>query len=187
MNVWYEEGCIAVWQARTGLDSENEFGASMKHLPKHLRPRWRYLAVEIEGWPDTDLDRGNFQRNLWYSAGNLLGEVASAELDLSVVRFWFETGAGEAIIRVRHEHVDPARAAIACLEAVDGQAIGLRVVGVSGTIRACEEKYMGRGRETPEQRYVAFGGAEQSASVRSSRVDVETDQAYAGATILDLE
>jgi len=47
----------------------------MKHLPKHIRPRWRYLAVEIEAAPDADIDRGAFQRALWYAAGNLLGDV----------------------------------------------------------------------------------------------------------------
>ena len=32
----------------------------MKHLPKHLQPRWRYLAVRIESWPDADIDREYF-------------------------------------------------------------------------------------------------------------------------------
>jgi ribonuclease P/MRP protein subunit POP5 len=45
----------------------------MKHLPKHLRPRWRYLGITVESWPDAEIDRESFQRNLWYSAGNLLG------------------------------------------------------------------------------------------------------------------
>ncbi|MFC6754912.1 ribonuclease P, partial [Halorubrum tibetense] len=36
----------------------------MKHLPKHLRPRWRYLALGIEAWPDADVDRRAFQRAL---------------------------------------------------------------------------------------------------------------------------
>lgn len=47
---------------------------------------------------------------------------------------------------------------------------------------------MGHGREHPDQRHVAFGGADQSAFVRGPRVDVETtDGAFAGATNLDLE
>jgi len=27
----------------------------MKHLPKHLQPRWRYLGVSIEAYPDADI------------------------------------------------------------------------------------------------------------------------------------
>ena len=47
----------------------------MKHLPKHLQPRWRYLAVELEAWPDADFDRRDFQRSVWFAAQNLLGDV----------------------------------------------------------------------------------------------------------------
>lgn len=159
----------------------------MKHLPKHLRPRWRYLAITIESWPDADIGRDSFQRNLWYSAGNLLGETGSAELDLSVVRFRFRAPTGEALVRVRRGTVDRARAVVACLDAVDGDPVGLRVAGVSGTIRACEEKYMGRGRERPDQRTVTFRGTDRSASVRRGRVDVDMEEAFAGVTNLDCE
>ena len=159
----------------------------MKHLPKHLRPRWRYLGVTVESWPDAEIDRESFQRNLWYSAGNLLGETGSAELALSVVRFRFDGPTGEVIVRVRRGEVDRARAAIACLDEIDGTPVGVRVAGVSGTIRACEEKYMGDRREHPDQRHVAFGGADRSAFVRNARVDISVDGAFAGATNLDLQ
>ena len=51
----------------------------VKHLPKYLRPRWRYLAVELESWPDADVDRRSFQRELWFAAQNLLGDAGSAD------------------------------------------------------------------------------------------------------------
>ncbi|MFW5974340.1 MAG: Rpp14/Pop5 family protein [Natrialbaceae archaeon] len=159
----------------------------MKHLPKHLQPRWRYLAVHLEAWPDAEIDRHSFQRNVWYSAQNLLGDTGSAELDLSVLRFRFADGTGEAVVRVRRGEVDRARGVLACVDSVERAPVGLRVAGVSGTIRACEEKYMGRGRKQPDQRYVAFEGAEQPATVRGPRVDVEAAESYAGATNLDLQ
>ena len=159
----------------------------MKHLPKHLQPRWRYLAVGLETWPDADLDRNDVQRALWYSAQNLLGDTGSASMDLSLLQFRFDDGDGEALVRVRRGTVDDARAAIACIDEIDEHAVGIRIRGVSGTVRACEEKYMGRGREASEQRYVVFDGAERSALVRGGRVDVRTDGACVGATTLDLE
>ena len=157
----------------------------MKHLPKYLRPRWRYLAIGIETWPDAAIDRGQFQRQLWYSARDLVGDAGSSSLDLSVVSFSCDNGDGAAIVRTRRDTVERARAAVACLDEVDGDPVGLRVRGVSGTVRACEEKYMGRGPEEPEQRHVVFGDAERSAVVRDGRADVKTDGAYAGATTLD--
>ncbi len=113
----------------------------MKHLPKHLRPRWRYLAIELETDPDADVTRRSFQREVWYAGQNLLGDPGSADADLTVVRYRFDDGRGEAIVRVRHGEVERARAAIACVDSIDGNTLGLFVCGVSGTIRAAETKF----------------------------------------------
>lgn len=114
----------------------------MKHLPKHLRPRWRYLAVGLESTPAAELDRGVFRRELWDAARNLLGDAGSAEVDLSVLDFAFEDGSGRAVVRTRRGEVERARAVVACLHDVDDTPLGVHVRGVSGTVRACEEKYL---------------------------------------------
>ncbi|ACM56560.1 Rpp14/Pop5 family protein [Halorubrum lacusprofundi] len=159
----------------------------MKHLPKHLRPRWRYFAVGIETWPDADLGRRGFQRALWYAAGNLLGDAGSADADLTLLSFSHDGGEGEAIVRARHGHVDDARATIACVSEVDDEPVGVRVRGISGTVRACEERYMGRAGGSSTQRDVAFEGAERSAVVREDAYDVWTGSAYVGAAAFDTE
>ena len=194
----------------------------MPKLPKHLRPRWRYLGVELESWPDADFGRGAFQRHLWYAAQNLLGDAGSARMDLSVLGFAFEPPAGGTVVRAYHDHVEEARAVLACLDEVDGDPVRVRVRGISGTVRACEEKfcpalagtdtdeekYLGRRRESSEERRVVFRNAERSATVRGDRVDVRAEDGpdgavspetcgdppdrrsgggYTGATNLDLE
>ena len=111
----------------------------VKHLPKHLQPRWRYLGVAVESWPDTTVKRDGFQRALWYSAQHLLGDPGSAALDLSVLRFQAGTGWARAVVRTRRGERDRARAVLACVDSIDGNPVGLRVQGVSGTIQACEE------------------------------------------------
>jgi len=158
----------------------------MKHLPKHLRPRWRYLAVGIKTWPDATVDRGDFQRHLWYAAQNLLGDAGSAAVDLSVVQFRRVAGGREAIVRVHRGEVDRGRAVLSCLHRVGGDPVGVRVRGVSGTVRACEEKYMRGGPEGTGQRRVAFEGATRRAEVRDGRLDVDLGGAFAGATTLDI-
>jgi ribonuclease P/MRP protein subunit POP5 len=158
----------------------------VKHLPKHLQPRWRYLAVELEAWPDAEIGRRAFQRELWFAAQNLVGDAGSADVDLSVVRFDFDQGAGHAIVRARRGEVDRARAVLACLDAVDGAAVGVRVRGVSGTVQACEEKYIRRRPEPFDQRNVVFENAERRAVGRDGRIDVRADDAFVGATELDL-
>ena len=158
----------------------------MKHLPKHLRPRWRYLAISIEAWPDASVGRRAFQREVWYAGQNLLGDPGSADADMTVVRFDFADGVGEAIVRVRHGETEPARAAIACIDEVDGQQVGLALYGISGTIRAAEEKFLrGRG-QVQSERNVVFENEERAAVPHDGTLDVRLDETFAGATDLDL-
>jgi ribonuclease P/MRP protein subunit POP5 len=159
----------------------------MKHLPKHLRPKWRYVAVAIETDPDVSMARGDFQRELWYSMQNLLGDAGSADADGTVVRFHFENGDGEAIVRARRDEVEALRAALACIETVNDEATAIAVRGVSGTIRACEEKYVTGATESLERREVAFDGTERRAVVRGDRVAIDVDGTRADATIDDIE
>ncbi|MFB6125715.1 MAG: Rpp14/Pop5 family protein [Halolamina sp.] len=161
----------------------------MKHLPKHLRPRWRYLAVDVETWAGTTLTRGDFQQATWYAAGNLLGDPASADADLTVVRFDHDAAAGEgrAVVRVRRGETDAGRAALATVTAVDGEPVGVRVRGVSGTVRACEERYL-RGAPGPSyQQEIAIGGVDCQGHVRDGRVDAVLPSGPLGATDRDLD
>ena len=159
----------------------------MKHLPKHLRPRWRYLAVELEGWPDASLSRGAFQREVWYAAQNLVGDVASADVDLTVLGFEFDRGRGETLVRARRGEVGVARAVLACVASVDGHPLGVRVRGVSGTVRAAEERYLNRGPGNPEERTVVVDEDARSAVARPPVVDVAGPGGFTGATELDFE
>jgi len=168
----------------------------MKHLPKHLRPRWRYLAVELEAWPDAAVDRGEFQRAVWFAAANLLGDPGSADADLRVVEYSFRDGAGEALVRARRGEVDRARAALACVSEVRGDPVRVAVRGVSGTMRAAEENYRGRTPEPSRADDVVLSGGDgdddtprrRSGVARGDRVDLEDDgSSWVGATRGDCE
>jgi len=159
----------------------------MKHLPKHIRPRWRYLAVGIESTPDAEIDRGTFQRELWYAAGNLLGDPGSADADLTVYDFEFADGVGESIIRTRRGETDAARAALACVDEIDGEPIGVVVHGISGTVRACEERYLGRRTGDFQQRHVVFADASRPAYSREDAIDVSVSTGFVSTTELDFE
>lgn len=159
----------------------------MKHLPKHIRPHWRYLAVGLEGWPDAAIDRRSFQRSIWFAAQNFLGDAGSADADLTVFNFEFEDGEGEALVRVRRGHTDEARAVLACIGEVKGDSVGIFVRGISGTVRGCEEKYLGRRRELSGERSVVFADEKRPAVVRDGVFDIQVDDSFVGATELDFE
>jgi ribonuclease P/MRP protein subunit POP5 len=159
----------------------------MKHLPKHLRPRWRYLAVELEAQPDAGLARGDFQRSVWFAAQNLVGDAGSADADLRVVDFAFADGAGEALVRVRRGEVDRGRAALACVSEVHDDPVRVAVRGVSGTMRAAEEKYLSQTAEPSREASVAFAGRDCSAVARGDRLDLDCGDRWVGATRRDTE
>lgn len=96
----------------------------------------------LESRPDASLDRGGFQRALWFEAQNLVGDAGSADVDLSLMDFAFADGTGEAVVRTRRGEVDRARAVVACVDEVGGDDLGVRVAGTSGTVRACEQKFL---------------------------------------------
>jgi len=62
----------------------------------------------------------------------------------------------------------------------------VRVRGVGGTVRSCEEKYLGGQPEPTGERTVAFAGSDRSAVVRDECYDVRTDDGFVGATALDI-
>jgi ribonuclease P/MRP protein subunit POP5 len=74
---------------------------------------------------------------------------------------------------------------MACLDSVGDDPVGLRVRGISGTVRACEEKYIRGPPEAPAKRQVVFENQDRRAVERGERIDVQTDDAFAGATALD--
>ena len=158
----------------------------MRHLPKHLRPRYRYIAVEIESWPGAGLDRKAFQAAVWTAARELLGDAESAAVDLQVLEVDFWSGGGAAIVRVRRGQVQPARAALACIDAVAGHPVRVGVRGVGGTVKATERQYWGGPPGVTDTETVAFREAEWTARFREDRVDLESDGEFVGVTPADL-
>ncbi len=158
----------------------------MGNLPKHLRPRWRYLGLELETAAQDDIERRTFQSALWKAARSLRGDVESARMGLDVIRFECTDGYGTAIIRIHRGTESDARGVIATLDSVDGTPIRATVRGVSGTIRACEENYLRIAREAPSHEVIALDDVEGPAIVRTPAVDIETDSTPIGATTLDI-
>ena len=159
----------------------------MRHLPKHLRPRYRYAVVEVETWPDADFDLGDLQRNVWFAAQNLLGDPGSADVDLRIVDGTIWRGGGEVVVRIRRDEVDRARAALACVDSVREDPVRLGIRGVSGTMRAAEEKYIRGPPEEFREEQVVFRNDSGTAVVADGRVDVALNESFVGATLLDLE
>ncbi len=155
---------------------------AMRHLPKHLRPRYRYLAVEIEAWPDAALDRQALQAAVWSAGRTLLGDAASAAVDLQVIEVDYWRGGGAAIVRVRRGETDAARAALATIERIAGEPVRVGVRGIGGTVKATRKHHLGGPPPQEATESIQFRGRNGTAVYRDDRVDVSVDGHFVGTT-----
>lgn len=145
----------------------------MKGLPKSLRPRHRYVFFEVETLPDASFGEHDLRRAIWFEAQNLYGDITSAETRAELVEYDdADATLGIGIVRCAHDRVDETRAALACVDEVDDDAVGVRVLGVSGTLDAGREKYsdLPRTEETTVE--------DSRAWRRDSTVYVSTDDGF---------
>jgi ribonuclease P/MRP protein subunit POP5 len=103
------------------------------------------------------------------------------------MRFRFADGYGTAIVRTNRSTTSEARAAITTLTDVNDDPIRVHVMGISGTVQGCEEKYLGQDPISVTEQSVVFNNELRAAVVREKRIDVEIGDGFTGATTLDVE
>ncbi|MFW5965756.1 MAG: Rpp14/Pop5 family protein [Halodesulfurarchaeum sp.] len=143
----------------------------MRHLPKHLRPRYRYLAVEIEAPLGDPLEEPTFRETVARQSRSLLGDVGSAATDLRAVEIDLGDGGGTGLFRVRHDAVDRGRAVLACVSSVEGTPVRVGVRGVSGTIRAARE-HLDVSLQGGERESARFRNRDVEVQRRGDRIDL---------------
>jgi len=142
-------------------------------LPKSLRPRKRYVFFEVETLPDASFGEHDLRRALWFEAQNLYGDVMSAETRAALVEYDGEDATlGLGVVRCAHHRVEEVRAALACVDEVGDDSVGVRVLGVSGTLDAGREKY----GETPSTEETTVEGAR--AWKRDGALDLRADDGF---------
>lgn len=110
----------------------------MKNLPKSLKPRNRYIFFEVETYPNVTISEDDLQRQIWFDSQNLFGDLVSSETRAELIGFDGTVG----ILRCSHDKVKETRAALACVNDVIGEKVGILVLGVSGTVKSGKEKYL---------------------------------------------
>lgn len=175
-----------------------------------MRTKRRYLAFEIIGpiKPDRDAILGHIVRSHLRFAGEKAFSLSSPWL----ISYDQETGRG--ILRSDLAGVDDLRASITLTEEIEGQKGILQILGLSGTLRSCEDRFIRKsrpsiieeaekrnGEEDPgrQRRLVLLRGSSPGSKFTFShrefklkqvyddgRVDLKSDEGSFGFTILDL-
>ena len=111
----------------------------MKPLPSSMRERKRYIVFEVLS--TEKIDRSELIDELRSSASSLLGDVGAASCNLWMLDFDGRRG----ILRCAHDKTAMVRAVLATINRVHGIRVGVRVLGISGTVKSATEKFMRQG------------------------------------------
>jgi len=110
----------------------------LKPIPPSQRERNRYLAFETIS--DSTFKRDEIIRAIQNSCLGFLGELGTSKTGL-----WLMDWDGrkrKGILKVTHKTVDEVRASMALVKDIGRKPCILKVLGVSGTVKAAREKFI---------------------------------------------
>ncbi|MFQ6009845.1 MAG: Rpp14/Pop5 family protein [Candidatus Aenigmatarchaeota archaeon] len=110
-------------------------------LPPTLRPKNRYLAYQIvsdKKIPFTDLINA-----MLHSILNFLGELGTSQSRVWIIRNTWDEEKQMGLLRCNHVSVEQVRAALSLVQRVGDSPVVIKVLGVSGTIKAARKKFFG--------------------------------------------
>lgn len=114
--------------------------ADPKILPPSMRQQKRYIVFEVIS--ENPVMYNDIISSVWNSMLGFLGELGSSE-----ARIWFVTGLYDdktqrGVIRCRHDSVEKVRAVLSLVQIIGESRSILKIIGVTGTIKAAKNKYL---------------------------------------------
>ena len=98
----------------------------------------RYLFVQISG--SETVDERVFMDAVWNAVLRLFGEYGASQTNLVLMRYSSEPN--YAILRCSHKALDMVKASVASITQANGKPVALRVLGVSGTLKALSRQLL---------------------------------------------
>ena len=117
-----------------------------KSLPPSLRGRRRYIAYQVISEEKILLQ--DLANSIWHSVLNFLGEHGSSKADMWIAKNIYDEKRQMGLIRCSHLSVEDIRASLALIERIGDTRVVVKVLGVSGTIKAAKVKFFGETRLT---------------------------------------
>ena len=114
---------------------------SPKILPPTLRDRKRYLAYQVVS--DSKLEFSEINNAIWYSIMNFMGEKGASEADVWIIKNTYEEERKIGLIKCSHTSVEDVRTALALVQKMGENRMIIRVLGISGTMKAAKKKFFG--------------------------------------------
>jgi len=100
------------------------------------RVRRRYLALRVVS--EQHVDERDVMDAVWKAVFELFGEYGASRTNVSLIEY--DPQRNYAVVRCSHTALERLRASIASITDIDGEPAVIRVIGVSGTLRALRKK-----------------------------------------------
>jgi ribonuclease P/MRP protein subunit POP5 len=117
-----------------------------KPLPPSLRNRRRYIAYQVIS--ESKFIFQDLSNSIWHSLLNLMGELGASQADLWIARDLYDEAKQIGIIRCAHDNVEQVRTALALIERIGDVRVIVKVLGISGSIKATRMKFFGETKLT---------------------------------------
>ncbi len=112
-----------------------------KILPPTLRDKKRYLAYRTVS--DEKVAFPELNNAIWYSIMNFMGEKGVSEADVWIMKNTYNEEKKMGLIRCAHTAVEDVRTALALVQKIGENRLIIRVLGISGTMKAAGKKFFG--------------------------------------------
>jgi len=107
----------------------------------HLIKR-RYLFLQILG--SEAIDERVFMDTVWNTVLQLFGEYGASQTHLTLMKYDLKRNC--AILRCSHKALNTVKGSLASITLIRGKPVAIRVLGVSGTLKALQ-------RQLPEAKF----------------------------------
>jgi ribonuclease P/MRP protein subunit POP5 len=106
----------------------------MKVLPPTLREKKRYIIFEV--CCKEKIESKELIKEILSSTRSLYGDLGMSKFNLWLISF----DGRSCIIRCARDKTEDVRAALAAIDRINDQSIGISVLGISGTINGAKKR-----------------------------------------------
>ncbi|MBI4018368.1 MAG: ribonuclease P protein component 2 [Candidatus Aenigmarchaeota archaeon] len=123
--------------------------ADPKMLPPSLRSQKRYIVFEVIS--DGKVAYPDIVTAVWASMLAFIGEAEASKAKIWTIKNLYSEEQQKGVIRAAHDHVEHVRAALSLIQVVGESKSVVRVIGVTGTIKAARNKYLEKKEQEEKQ------------------------------------
>ncbi len=109
-------------------------------LPKVLREKRRYAAVKV--FSEKSVKKEDVESAIMHSLVDIAGEINIAIANVKFLKELCKEEKQIYVIRFSHSAKELVHAAIALVNRIGDSKVAMRIIGISGTIKALKRKFL---------------------------------------------